>query len=162
LFYLTNTTTSSAVSKIEKKILNKYYKNNKLLGNDNHIIWMFTRSPNPGPATYKRAFDDLKKSGINPYYLMSMDQSVDLISIPTVSIDELYGITTETVTKSTQVTSSDGTVTTEQSTQVTTVSTIDFVPNPAYISPYEFDTSPLFGDIKIYKDLQPDVVSKNL
>jgi hypothetical protein len=123
---------------------------------------VFTRSPSPSPATYKKAFDDLKKSGINPYYLMSMDQSVDLASIPTVSIDELYGITTETVTKSTQVTSSDGTTSqSSTTTTVTTVSTVNFVLNPNYVSPYEIDTSPLTGDIKILKLLDTDAVSTN-
>lgn len=163
--WLTSTTTSSTVSKMEyKNRIHNNYNDRKLIVNDNHIVWAFSRSPNPGPSTYKKVFDDLIKSGISPYNLMSMDQSVDFTNIPTVTPDELYGITQETVTRSSSTTLPDGTTKTSSSTTtVTTVSTIDYVPNPNYVSPYDFDTTcSLFGDIKVLKNLPVDVVSTNL
>lgn len=120
---------------------------------------MMTRSPNPDWATYKKAYDDILASGINPYTLMSVDQSTDLSTIPTVTPDDINGVIT-TVTTTSSTTTVDGVTTSSSST--TTISTVEFTLDSSYSIPYDYDVYDLCGNVKILKNLQPDVVRKHV
>uniref|UniRef100_A0A0K8RJR2 Putative myosin tail region-interacting protein mti1 n=1 Tax=Ixodes ricinus TaxID=34613 RepID=A0A0K8RJR2_IXORI len=49
-----------------------------------YIIWVMTRDVVPKWSTYQKAFEDIQKSGLNPYHLISVDHSLDsLPSLPT-------------------------------------------------------------------------------
>lgn len=125
---------------------------------------MFTRDANPTDSTYKKAYDDIMNSGLSPRYLMSVDQSIDLSTIPTVTKDDLEGVIETSVTTSSTAKSissdSDSTSVSSTSTTSTTtvVSTIDVPISPDFTIPYEYDTYDLFGDIKILKNLKPELV----
>lgn len=135
---------------------------NTLSGNDNHILWVLTRNSDVDWSTYKKIYDDIRASGLNPYYLMSIDQSTDLTTIPTITPEDISGdfVIQETSVTSSSTTTVDGTTISSSSTTTTTTSTVEFTLAPDYLSnyPYDFDTYDLFGDVKILKNLQPDVV----
>lgn len=137
---------------------------NTFAGPDNHIMWVLTRKSDVDWDTYKKIYEDIKNSGINPHYLMSIDQSTDLTKIPTVTPGDLNGdivIQETSVTSSSSTTTSGGTTTSSSSTTITkSTSTVEFVLAPDYLSsyPYEFDTYDLFGDVKILRNLPADLV----
>lgn len=124
---------------------------------------MFTREANPDWSTYKKTYDDLLNSGLTPNNLMSIDQSVDLKTIQTVSDDDINGvITTKSVTTSSSTTTSDGTTISSSSSTTTTTSTVQFTLNSDYSIPYEFDTYDICGNYKILKNLPADAVRKHV
>ncbi|VVC39350.1 Calycin [Cinara cedri] len=138
-------------------VLNEY-ENLFNSGADNHIIWVFSRAKNPGCATYKKAFDDIQASGLNPYRLISVDQSIDLTTVPTITEDDIKGVvkkTTETEELSTS--SSDGVITSSSKKttieETTCLSTVDFTVNPAFSTPFKYEPFDLSGNVKILRDL---------
>lgn len=139
----------------------------KISGNDHHAIWVFTRDINPSKDTYKKAFNDIKLSGLCPKYLMSIDQSVVLSEVPTVTREDIEGViqtttvtTSETKSTTTSHTDSDidSTSSSTSTTTVTTVSTVEFTLNVDYTIPYEYDFYEHCGNIKILKNLTPEMV----
>lgn len=129
---------------------------------------MFTRDSNPDFNLYRKAFQDIIDSGLDYRYLISIDQSIDLSSIPTVTQDDIEGIvqtstTTSSSSKSISTDGMDNTIITSSSTSTTlqtTTSTVDFTLRPDYNIPFGFDKYDLSGDIKILKNLELDIVSK--
>lgn len=132
------------------------------------MIWVLTRDSNPDYDVIKRAYTDILNSGLSPKYLMSIDQSPDLTTISTVTTDDIDGVITTSVTKSSSShsISTDGcesTISTSTSTTTveTTASTVEFMPRLDYSIPYEYGVYDSFGDIKILKNLQADMVSED-
>lgn len=129
---------------------------------------MLTIDSNPENSIIERAYKDILRSGLNPKYLISIDQSLDLTQIPTVTTDDIDGIVQKSVTRSSSSTSisTDGldtTISTSSSmTTIETTSTVDFIPRIDYTIPYEYGVYDSFGDIKILKNLQPDMASKEV
>lgn len=126
---------------------------------------MLTRNSDVDWSTYKKIYDDIKKSGFNPNYLMSIDQSTDLTTIKTITPEDISGdavIQETSVTSSSSTTTVDGTTISSSSstTTTTTTSTVEFTIVTDYVSnyPYEFDTYDLFRDVKILKNLPADIV----
>lgn len=125
---------------------------------------MLSRKSNPDWSTYKKAYDDLKKSGINSRYLMSMDQSINLSDIPTITKDDLEGVvqttsvTTSSTSKSISSDSDSTSISTSSTSTTTTISSVEFTLKPDFKIPYEFGTHDLFGNIQILKNLSPEVV----
>jgi len=143
------------------------WKKLKISGNDYHVIWVFTRDINPSKDIYQKAFNDIKRSGLCPKYLMSIDQSVVLSKVPTVTSEDIEGvIQTKTVTtsKTKSITTThtdsdiDSTSSSTSMTTVTTVSTVEFTLNEDYNIPYEYDFYEHCGKIKILKNLKPEMV----
>lgn len=133
---------------------------------------MLSRDVNPGPEVYQKAFDDIRRSGLNPNFLMSIDQSINLSDIPTVTEDDLNGViqttstTSSSTSKSISTTDSDiqissSSTSTSTSSTTTIVSTVEITLNPNFKIPYEFGTHDLFGDIQILKNLSPETVNRN-
>lgn len=135
---------------------------------------VLTRKQFPDWTTYEKAFKDIENSGLSPYYLMSVDQSVDLYSIPTLKPEDIdcvidTSLFTTTTTKSLTTTttidsdaactvSDDSCVTSSVDSSSTTVSTIQIVKKPDYVCPYEMDVYPLCGNIKVLMNLTPETV----
>lgn len=133
---------------------------------------MFTRKANPDFKTYQAIYDDLEKSSLSTYNLLSMDQSVDLTKVTTVTTDDIDGVVeTTSVSKSSSSKTCetvDGSVVKESSASETsstttksvstTKSTVTFSVDKSYKISYETGTYPLFGDYQILKDLKPEVV----
>lgn len=138
-------------------------------GSNDHILWVFTRSENPDFITYQNAYNDILASGLNPYGLVSVDQSINLVTVPTVTEEEINGITKSTTIKTEESSSSTviNGVETRSCSKKTTVetntvaSTFDVIVRPDFVYPYKFDTYPLAGNVKILRDLTPVDVSKN-
>lgn len=144
--------------------------NTKILGNDKHIIWVLTRDSKPSCSTYKKAIDDIIRSGLRPNYLISIDQSVILSEVPTVTSDDIKGVvekttvTTSTTKSMTSYTDSDidsdygVSSSTSTTTTVTTISTVEFTLNEDYTIPYNYDFYEYCGNVKILKNLKPEMV----
>lgn len=131
---------------------------------------MLTRANKPSYSTYKKAIDDIIRSGLCPNYLISIDQSVNLSEVPTVTLDDIKGVVEKTtVTKSTTKSTTSCTdsdidadfghsSSTSTTTTVTTISTVEFTLNEDYTIPYDFDFYEHCGNVKILKNLQPETV----
>ncbi|XP_022163214.1 uncharacterized protein LOC111028766 [Myzus persicae] len=63
------------------------YKN--FFGGNKYIIWVVTREVNPDWSTYKKAYDDIKASGLSPNYLVSVDHSIVPTSVPSLGVPSL-------------------------------------------------------------------------
>lgn len=128
---------------------------------------MFTREKNPSFDTYQKAFNDIRNSGLNPNTMISIDQSIDFSTIPSITEDQINGVVQKTTvrTKQSSSSTSDGLVTSSSSTTVeettteVTASTVEFTLNPQFTIPYKFEAYPLSGNIKVLRDLTLQDVS---
>jgi len=143
-------------------------------GNDNHFIVVLTRKQFPDWSTYEKAFNDIKNSGLSPYYLINVDQSIDLKAVPNLKPEDIdcvidTSLYTTTTTKSLTTTTinsdvpcidvpDDSCAPSPADSCTKTVSTIEIVTKPDYKCEYEIDVYPLCGNIKILKNLTPDTV----
>lgn len=121
---------------------------------------------------YQQAYKDIKDSGLCPNGLVSIDQSIDLTKVSTVTAEEIEGVVKSSVTKSSSSSTSESSsnfdsdyesssVTTSSSTTSTTVetsSTVEFTLDSSYTIQYEYGTYDLFGKYNILKDLKPEIV----
>ncbi|KAE9538052.1 hypothetical protein AGLY_006024 [Aphis glycines] len=55
-------------------VINQY---ENLFCKNDYLIFVLTRAVVPEWSTYSKAFDDIQRSNLNPYHLMSVDQSYD-------------------------------------------------------------------------------------
>lgn len=110
--------------------------------------------------------NDILKSGLNPNYLVKVDNSIILKDVQTVTEDDAEGVieetttVTETTTKSTM--SSKGMneeYSSTTTTTITTVSTVEFTLNVDYTIPYEYGYYDKCGSIKILKNIRTETVS---
>lgn len=153
-------------------VINKY--DNVFCGNDNHIIWVLTRAKTPDWSTYRKAFYDIKLSGLNPKYLINVDQSIVLTDVPTVSEDDIEGVIQTTTVTTTSTTKSMSTYsdsdwnddytssTSVTTTTTTTVSTVEFTLREDYVIPYDYDFYEYCGQVKILKGLNPVTIREAL
>lgn len=160
----TNNALDSFYRKICRRVVNKK-ANIKIPGNDQHIIWVFTRDRKPKWCTYEKAMNDIIKSGLNPNYLVKIDNSIILKDVQTVTKDDAEGIieettmVTTTTTKSTlSSTDSNDEYSSTTTTTTTTVSTVEFTLKVDYTIPYEFDYYEKCGNIKILKNIRTETV----
>lgn len=153
--------------KIRRRVVNKN-TNIKIPGNDQHIIWVFTRDRKPKWCTYERAMNDIVKSGLNPNYLVKIDNSIILKDVQTVTKDDAEGVIEETTSVTTSTTKSTmsstdsneeySSTTTTTTTTTTTVSTVEFTLRVDYTIPYEYGYYEKCGNIKILKNIRPETV----
>lgn len=141
----------------------------KIPGNEKHIIWVFTRDRKPKWCTYEKAMTDIIKSGLNPNYLVKIDNSVILKDVQTVTKEDAEGIIEETTTVTTSTTKSTTSSTdsgeqcsttslTTTTTTTTTISTVEFTLKIDYTIPYEYDYYEKCGNVKILKNIRPETV----
>lgn len=130
-----------------------------------HVLWVLTRSINPSAETYRRAYEDILASKMNPYTLMSVDHMPNLKrSMNTQEeINKFVKETTVTSKSSSVNTNVDGkTVTSNSSTTKTTttrVSTVDVAINKQFMTKYKFSNYDLAGGIPVLENLTPLNVS---
>lgn len=132
-----------------------------------YILWLITRDVNPSYETYKKACQDIERSQMNPYTLMSVDHSTNLDTRTTYTredIDKLVKETTVTKSSTTSVSTDTGgnTVTTSQSStteSTTKYSSIDVPVNTSFMPKYKFTNCDLVGGMPVFKDLSPTDVS---
>ncbi|EPZ61741.1 hypothetical protein H477_5981, partial [[Clostridium] sordellii ATCC 9714] len=113
-------------------VINRY-KN--FFFDDDYIIWVMTRDLVPQWSTYQKAFEDIQKSGLNPYHLISVDHSLDSLvtsllpsgpsvpSVPTVLPGDINNVVQQTSVSTSSATksiSTDGYTSTSSSTTSTT------------------------------------------
>jgi len=123
-----------------------------------------TRDANPKWSTYKKAYEDIERSGLCSNYLISVDHSIDSVPEPSmapITTDDIDGMVKKTVstTSATKSISTDGdTVTSSSTSTTTTTSTVIIDKTDDYSFLYELGQCDLFKGIQIYKNLDKPTV----
>ncbi|XP_050525288.1 uncharacterized protein LOC126896499 isoform X2 [Daktulosphaira vitifoliae] len=151
-------------------ILNEW-KNKFITGNNNHLIWVMTRQQYPSKRVISCAVSDITRSGLNPNYLITVDQSVDIIKkgLPEVAdfvsneITTKKTVSTTTSTKSVSVSDCGNTVTASKTETKTTVEySTDVAPLESYQPFCPFVSIPFVNKIRIINDFDATTLSKAL
>jgi len=74
-----------------------------------NIVLILTRSCKPDWTIYKRAYDDIRDSGLNPNFMINIDQSIDFKKYSTITQNDIDCILEDTVTTSTKTKEIDST-----------------------------------------------------
>ncbi|CAI6343688.1 unnamed protein product [Macrosiphum euphorbiae] len=161
-------------------VINQY---DNFFGGNKYLIWVVTREANPKWSTYKKAYEDIERSGLSPNYLVSVDHSIDSMSAPTMTvpsmgpsitvpsmaptmpgdIDGIIQKTSVSTTSATKSISTDcGSTVTSSSTSTTTTSTVIIDKSPDFSGQYEFGQCDLYNGIQIYKNLDKPTIKRAL
>jgi len=136
-----------------------------------NIVLILTRSCKPDWTTYNKAYDDIRNSGLNPNFMINIDQSIDFTKYPTITQNDIDCILEETVTTSTktkEIASKDSicndkiisskTTETEKTTKTTVVKSIlDIELKKTYKCSYEYYKCDLLN-YSILKNLKTELV----
>lgn len=127
-----------------------------------------TRKQYPNKSIIKRAAHDITKCGLNPNYLITVDQSVDIVKkgLPDVAdfvvekVTTKQTVSTTTSTKSVSVSDNDKTVTASTTETKTTVEySTDVAPLDSYEPFCPFVFAPFVKSIRILNDFDEVTVS---
>ncbi|XP_026815785.1 uncharacterized protein LOC113555557 [Rhopalosiphum maidis] len=160
-------------------IINRY-KN--FFCDNEYIIWVMTRDLIPKWSTYNKAFEDIQKSGLNPYHLISVDHSLDSLpslptapsgplgpsvpSVPTITTGDINNVVQQTsvskssTTKSISTDSTSSTSTTSTTTVETSTVVIEI--SSDFTSTYEIGQCDLYNGIQILKSLDTKAIRRAL
>jgi len=138
----------------------------KCISGNDYIIWVMTRDANPKWSTYKKAYEDIERSGLCSNYLISVDHSIDdSMPVPSMEptipgdIDGVIQKTSVSTTSSTKSISTDcGSTVTSSSSSTTTTSTVIIDKSSDFSSLYELGQCDLYNGIQIYKNLDKPTV----
>jgi hypothetical protein len=122
-----------------------------------------TRDVAPKWCTYNKAFEDIQKSGLNPYHLISIDHSLDnsLPSLPTAPSVPIMPTTdvnnmvkkTSVATSTTKSVSTGCTCSKTATTTTVETSTVVIEISSDFTSAYEIGQCDLYNGIQILKSL---------